>query len=694
MKTRLFLFLLFSSVLLSAQSRRTALLDMTARNSETTDGNRFSAQQLLTIAGLDYFQTTDVNAAATSAFILCSSSIESNSFSQAERDTLKAFVSRGGILIATNVKDTALYALFGVSGYSYSVTRHNLNWMYYPGDLCFRWIRDPYELSLRLGDSSNVSIYGTRGYTTTTGQPKAFFEDMTGAVVVNSYNSGFTYLFGLSWKDVVLRNEQERHYDAARSYSNGFEPQTDVFALFIRGTYMQHIPFATWKHTSGLNSTNTVIITHDVDATTGMGMMNDFAGYEKSNTFRATYFITTHYMHDSLAKDFYTNFTDTMRMLCGTGMEIGSHSVSHVPDFDDTAVVHFGSSGNDEYSYQPFWNGHYSSGVTVYGEAEVSKMLLERDLGVYIRAYRTGYLAFNRNLVRGLEDNQYSFNCSHSANNVLTAFPFQSHYGLSMDSAISTVYEIPNTISDVFMDDPISESNYTEKAATWTDVQLRNGSNGAVTSLLIHPNRLWKIDAEQIFLHNLLLGTRIRTVNEFGDYWIAREQCSFTTQLVDDSILYVTIDSASLPLNYELSFIVNNGQHLSQIIVQDQQGNIIPMLQSNWYAYDKILHSRTFSETYDQFYFQYDQAANSIAPYPNPFTTTTEFELDLNEASPVTLKIFDMTGRLVRIEMDQVLNVGHHDIILNGAGLDQGTYIYELTVNGKRTTGKMIMTGN
>ncbi len=685
-----FLFLLVSPLL---QAGNVALLDMTQRNTETTDGNRYSAMHLLQIAGLSFFETTDVNLATQSNFILCSSTIETTSFSQAERDSLTAFVNRGGILVATNVKDNLLFSLFGVSTYSYRTDRYWMNWTSDATDKSLRWMDDPNEWTLKLGDTSNVAIIGTRGYQVSTGSVRASFEDLSAAVVRNDFGLGTTYLVGLNWRDVVLRNQQQKHYDAARSFSNDFEPQTDVFALYLRGVFAKHIPYAVWKHTSSLNSRATLIITHDVDATTGMGMMNDFANYERLNNIRATYFITTHYVHDSLAKDFYTNFTDTMRMTRNYGMEIASHSVSHVPDFYNSTIVPSGLCGNTQATYRPFWNGQFTSGATVCGETEVSKLLLEEELNVHVRAFRAGYLAYNKYLIQSLENNNYAFNCTNSANYVLTAFPFQAHRGLSMDSAISPVYEIPNHISDVFMASPISEENYLQKAAIWSDVLVRNSANNAPTCLMIHPNRLWKIDGQQVLIRSMAAGTRIRTINEYGDYWIAREQCQFTTQISGDSLLIITIDSASLPLNDQLSFIVDDGQLIDRVLVQTPDGVVINLLQQAWADDDLILYASAFNESYSGFTFQLGNPAELGLPYPNPFAGVAQLELDLNQVSTVQIRVYDLSGRIVKDEPEKTLNVGHYDLEIHAEDLAPGAYIYVITINEERKTGRIVVTG-
>ena len=126
MKLLCTVFLLIIAVNSPAQSRRVALLDMTARNLEPTDGNLFSANHLLVIAGIDFFNTTNVNVAVQSGMIVCSSNIENFSFSQTERDTLTAFVNRGGVLAVCSLKDSLLFSLFGVNDYQYSTNHYEI----------------------------------------------------------------------------------------------------------------------------------------------------------------------------------------------------------------------------------------------------------------------------------------------------------------------------------------------------------------------------------------------------------------------------------------------------------------------------------------------------------------------------------------------------------------------------------------
>jgi peptidoglycan/xylan/chitin deacetylase (PgdA/CDA1 family) len=678
-----------------AQKNRIAILDLTVRDTESVDANRFSAEHILKVAGLPYFITDTVNNAMQSNFILCTSNIESYSFNQAEGDSLRAFVQRGGTLFVTQLKDTAIFDIFGVYDYTYSTTHYGFDFLTDSTDNTFRWIDDANEKHIKLADTSYSAVMSSRSYMLTTATPLAKFDDDSVALIKNNYGSGYAYVLGLNWKDVVLRNEVAAHYKAARTYSNGFEPGTDAFILLIRAIYAKYNNYAVWKHTSGLNSKASLIITHDVDATTSIrDMMNKFASYEKSNKIIATYFITTHYMHDSLAKNFWTNYISDLLEVKYKGHEIASHSVSHVPDFDIETIVPEGTCGNTELTYQPFYNGHFSTNVTVCGETEVSKLLLERDIQTIIRSYRTGYLAYNNKTLNSLETNGYSFNSSHSANDVLTAFPYQGHLDNSMNGAISKIYEIPNTISDVFTSNPISEANYNDKVAIWSDVVKRNANNNAASVLLIHPNRIWKIQAEQNLIRSLASDIRIIPFEHYGDYWKAREACNFDYNMENDSLLVITIKNTSLPLHHDMSFIVDNGMLLYKIRVEDESHNPINLLQSKWETQSKILYSENFTPDYTNYTFVPDGDNQVFSNYPNPFTTSTTFSFEVMETTFVILKIYDASGRLVEEPVKQNVEIGSYEYKYENTRLSNGVYFYEFTIGkNKPVRKKMIVAG-
>jgi hypothetical protein len=64
--------------------------------------------------------------------------------------------------------------------------------------------------------------------------------------------------------------------------------------------------------------------------------------------------------------------------------------------------------------------------------------------------------------------------------------------------------------------------------------------------------------------------------------------------------------------------------------------------------------------------------------YPNPFNPTTTISFDLTEMASVSVKVYDLTGRLVITAYQGQLSSGHHRIHFDASALGSGTYIYRL----------------
>ncbi|MGN8225840.1 T9SS type A sorting domain-containing protein [Gracilimonas sp. BCB1] len=77
--------------------------------------------------------------------------------------------------------------------------------------------------------------------------------------------------------------------------------------------------------------------------------------------------------------------------------------------------------------------------------------------------------------------------------------------------------------------------------------------------------------------------------------------------------------------------------------------------------------------------------------YPNPFNPTTNIEYTINQAGPVTLKVYDMTGREVATLVNARMSAGEHVVSFDASNLSSGVYIYSLQANGVRLTNKMTL---
>jgi hypothetical protein len=87
----------------------------------------------------------------------------------------------------------------------------------------------------------------------------------------------------------------------------------------------------------------------------------------------------------------------------------------------------------------------------------------------------------------------------------------------------------------------------------------------------------------------------------------------------------------------------------------------------------------------------------SLAHAPNPFRSSTTIRYELSEASPVTIEIFDLAGRSVRLlESATFRNAGDHEIAWDGrsdagASIQSGVYFYRLTSSSAVLTRKMML---
>ncbi|MFC2082242.1 Omp28-related outer membrane protein [Bacteroidota bacterium] len=77
--------------------------------------------------------------------------------------------------------------------------------------------------------------------------------------------------------------------------------------------------------------------------------------------------------------------------------------------------------------------------------------------------------------------------------------------------------------------------------------------------------------------------------------------------------------------------------------------------------------------------------------YPNPFNPETRINYQIPEAGVVTIKIFDILGREVKVIKNEFKEAGNHFVNFNAADLTSGIYFYELSCNDFMSIKKMIL---
>ncbi|MBK7651139.1 MAG: T9SS type A sorting domain-containing protein [Flammeovirgaceae bacterium] len=88
-----------------------------------------------------------------------------------------------------------------------------------------------------------------------------------------------------------------------------------------------------------------------------------------------------------------------------------------------------------------------------------------------------------------------------------------------------------------------------------------------------------------------------------------------------------------------------------------------------------------------------DQESDKLlSAYPNPADKSVTFQYYLETESAVTLKIFDLAGRVVATVADESQSKGPHEVKYEISNFEAGVYFYTLkTVLGKETKGLVIV---
>ena len=82
--------------------------------------------------------------------------------------------------------------------------------------------------------------------------------------------------------------------------------------------------------------------------------------------------------------------------------------------------------------------------------------------------------------------------------------------------------------------------------------------------------------------------------------------------------------------------------------------------------------------------------------YPNPFNPSTRIRYSLSGAAPVTLKIYNAVGQVVKTLVDEHARAGEYEIQWDGLDsnfreVTNGVYFYQMKVGDFTDTKKMIL---
>ncbi len=577
-----------------------ALLVVAGVEDEEIEG--LAARHVLEVAGIP-FVTYDrdqdgLAPALAHPLVVIAQRLYDNTLTREEERALAAYVAQGGTVVAQRVEADDLFSVFGISGVTRQMAATSIQWQIEGQPPELSWCDHAHERRTMLPQPDvQLTILGYQPISQAT--VLARFADDEGlladaAVLRNRYGDGQAYVLGVAWKQMTLLPQLDRDGGVERSYSNGFEPSADTVPLFVRGVYQAVLPVSVIKHTSPGDSAAALIVTHDVDSSSAFAMSGQFAAMEAARQVAATYNITTHYLSDGRMAAFYD--PAPLRELVRLGHEIGAHSVGHFPDFADETRFPVGEPGNTVASYRPVWSQEEQGtvGGTVFGETEMPKLLLERDLGIRVRVFRSGYLYWNDKQINVLDRLGYAYDSSRSANDLLTNFPFRCLTDTSIRGRLTDIYEIPMTISDAIAKEP---AEVPAMLAAWRAVLAANTRNHAPTVLLVHPNREWKIEALAALLDGLDPAVRTIPMTAFGQFWRQRVELAVDWEVADGRLRIQVASSDTLAsgeaptadADSAQALIIRHGQKLDAIEVRTATGARVPFRVHPWGGEDDLI---------------------------------------------------------------------------------------------------------
>jgi hypothetical protein len=115
-----------------------------------------------------------------------------------------------------------------------------------------------------------------------------------------------------------------------------------------------------------------------------------------------------------------------------------------------------------------------------------------------------------------------------------------------------------------------------------------------------------------------------------------------------------------------------------------------------WFIDYVVVYETTASDIPQDHFAKSPEKINLYQNYPNPFNPTTTIQFKLPEKSDVSLRIYDISGKLVKTLIDEEKDAGYHSVIWDGTGDDgasvnSGVYFYKIETDGHSDVKRCVM---
>ncbi|MDI6839473.1 MAG: T9SS type A sorting domain-containing protein, partial [bacterium] len=80
-----------------------------------------------------------------------------------------------------------------------------------------------------------------------------------------------------------------------------------------------------------------------------------------------------------------------------------------------------------------------------------------------------------------------------------------------------------------------------------------------------------------------------------------------------------------------------------------------------------------------------------LQSYPNPLTQFTVINYQLPVKSKVLLRVYNISGQLIRVLVNETKEAGYYSISWNSKGISAGIYFLKLEAGGKVINEKLVL---
>jgi hypothetical protein len=222
----------------------------------------------------------------------------------------------------------------------------------------------------------------------------------------------------------------------------------------------------------------------------------------------------------------------------------------------------------------------------------------------------------------------------------------------------------------------------TDNGNNWTQFSLGGGPTVSVLSLAVINNTIFA------------------GVNNYGIYTSTNNGLNWTPNSFNStSVLCLQVNGNNIFAGVSgLGVYLSTNQGVSWINKMQGMGNqwIRSLTANSQYIFagnDSCVWRRSLTEIVSV------QSISAEVPakyslnqnYPNPFNPVTNIKFSIPKEGYASLKVYDVSGKLVATYLDEYVKAGHYNAEVDGRDLSSGTYFYTLKSGDFMETKKMVL---